>query len=144
ESRAFDANLRAGFRRETEMLFASLIAEDRSIVDLLDADYTFVDERLAEHYGLSGVRGSHFRRVDLPADGPRRGVLGHGSLLTVTSVANRTSPVIRGAWILENLLGAPVPTPPPGVETDLEPDPATRPATLRERLELHRADAACG
>jgi hypothetical protein len=143
EARGWNANLRQSFERETELLFASLIAEDRSIVDLLDADYTFVDERLARHYGMSDVRGSHFRRVALAEDSPRRGVLGHGSLLTVTSVANRTSPVVRGAWILENLMGAPPPKPPPGVETDLDTNAAERPPSLRARLELHREDPVC-
>ena len=144
ETRAWDANLRGALRQETEMLFASLIEEDRSVLDLLDADYTFVNDRLAAHYGMEGVRGGHFRRVALDDDSPRRGVLGHGSVLTVTSVANRTSPVIRGAWILENFLGAPVPTPPPGVETDLDAPDGELPTTLRERLELHRADPVCG
>ena len=118
--------------------------EDRSVVDLLDADFTFVDERLARHYGIAGVRGSRMRRVALPADSPRRGLLGHGSILTVTSAANRTSPVVRGKWVLENLLGAPPPQPPPGVETNLEKDPQQVKATsLRQRLEQHRANPAC-
>jgi hypothetical protein len=144
EARAWDANLRASLRRETDMLFSDIVAHDRSILDLLDADFTFVDERLARHYGIDGVRGSRFRRIELPADSPRRGVLGHASLLTVTSVANRTSPVVRGAWILENLMGAPPPQPPPGVESDLDVEASNRPNTLRERLELHRADPVCG
>ena len=115
----FDGNLRKSFREETEQLFTSVLREDRSIVDLLDADYTFVDERLARHYGIPNVRGSRFRRVELP-DGARRGLLGHGSILTVTSAPNRTSPVKRGQWVLENILGSPVPPPPDGVETNLD------------------------
>src|SRR5215510_11422823 len=116
-TKEFDGNLRYAFRRETELLFDTIVREDRSILDLISADYTFVDERLARHYGIPNVRGSRFRRVTL--DGQRGGLLGHGSLLTVTSAGNRTSPVKRGKWILENLLGAPVPQPPPGVETNL-------------------------
>ena len=118
--------------------------EDRSVVDLLDADFTFVDERLARHYGIPDVRGSRMRRVTLPPDSPRRGLLGQGSMLTLTSAANRTSPVVRGKWILENVLGAPPPQPPPGVETNLEKDPAqVKVTSLRQRLELHRASPAC-
>ena len=109
EARNFDDNLRQSFRRETEMLFGTIVREDRSLIDLLDADYTFVDERLARHYGIPNVHGSYFRRVPLPADSPRRGLLGQGSMLTVTSVATRTSPVSRGKWVLENLLGTPPP-----------------------------------
>ena len=125
DSPDFDGNLRQSFQRETELLFRTIMREDRSIVDLLDADFTFVDERLARHYGIAGIRGSRMRRVTLPADSPRRGLLGQGSILTLTSAANRTSPVMRGKWVLENVLGAPPPQPPPGVETNLEKDPAT-------------------
>ena len=103
-----------------------------------------MDERLARHYGIPDVRGSRTRRVTLPPDSPRRGLLGHGSILTVTSAANRTSPVVRGKWVLENLLGAPPPQPPPGVETNLEKDPAqVKVTSLRQRLEQHRANPAC-
>ena len=131
-------------QRETELLFRTIMQEDRSVIDLLDADFTFVDERLARHYGIPDVRGSRMRRISLPADSPRRGLLGHGSILTLTSAANRTSPVVRGKWILENLLGAPPPQPPPGVETNLEKDPEQVKATsLRQRLEQHRASPAC-
>ena len=140
----FDGNLRASMQRETELLVRTILAEDRSVIDFIDSDFTFVDERLAEHYGIPGVRGSRMRRVSLPADSPRRGLLGHGSLLTLTSAANRTSPVVRGKWILENMLGAPPPQPPPGVETNLEKDPAqVKVTSLRQRLELHRASPAC-
>jgi hypothetical protein len=126
------------------MLFETIVREDRSLIDLLDADYTFVDERLARHYGIPEIRGSYFRRIPLDAASPRRGLLGHGSILTVTSVATRTSPVMRGKWILENILGTPAPVPPPGVETNLDQDPkAARPASVRERLELHRTNPVC-
>src|SRR5690606_37221181 len=105
--------------------------------------YTFVDERLARHYGIDGVKGSYFRRVELAKDSPRRGILGHGSLLTATSVANRTSPVVRGAWILENLLGAPPPAPPAGVESNLDDAAVAAVTSLRERLEQHRGNPTC-
>ena len=145
ETNVFDGNLRSAFRRETEMLFAHIVENDLSIFELLDADYTFVDERLARHYGIPNIRGSRFRRVELDDDA-RRGILGHGSFLTVTSAPNRTSPVIRGAWVLENLLGTPAPDPPPGVETDLDQVAAAAagPETLRARLERHREDPSCG
>lgn len=140
----FDENLRQAMARETKLLFGTIMHEDLSIVRLLDADFTFVDERLAEHYGLAGIHGSHFRRVRIPADNPRRGILGHASILTVTSVTNRTSPVIRGSWILENLLGSPPPVPPPNVETTLEGDDgATVATTVRQRLEAHRSNPVC-
>jgi hypothetical protein len=144
DSRDWDGNLRQSFQRETEMLFQAVMREDRSVIDLLDADFTFVDERLARHYGIPNVHGSRMRRVTLGPDNPRRGLLGHGSILTVTSAANRTSPVMRGKWVLENVLGSPPPTPPPGVETNLEKNPAQAKATsLRQRMEAHRANPAC-
>jgi hypothetical protein len=140
----FDGNLRQSFQRETEMLFRTILRDDRSIVDLLDADFTFVDERLARHYGIPGVRGSRMRRVELGPESPRRGLLGQGSILTVTSAANRTSPVQRGKWVLENVLGAPPPQPPPGVETNIDADTGKAKAvSLRQRMEQHRANAAC-
>ena len=144
ETNAFDGNLRYSFRRETELLFESILRQDLSILELLDADYTFVDERLARHYGIPNVRGSRFRRVELEDDA-RRGLLGHGSMLTVTSAPNRTSPVIRGAWILENILGTPPPSPPAGVETDLGQTAAVgaEPTSLRQRLERHQTDPGC-
>ena len=143
-TKEFDGNLRYAFRRETELLFETIAREDRSILDLVDADYTFVDERLARHYGIPNVRGSRFRQVTLE-DGARRGLLGHGSFLTVTSAGNRTSPVKRGKWILENLLGAPVPLPPPGVETNLTETAAagSKPTSIRQRLEQHRSAPNC-
>jgi hypothetical protein len=144
DSPDFDGNLRQSFQRETELLFRTIMREDRSITDLLDADFTFVDERLARHYGIAGVRGSRTRRIQLETNSPRRGLLGQGSVLTVTSAANRTSPVQRGKWVLENLLGAPPPQPPPGVETNLEKDAAqVKVTSLRQRMELHRTNPAC-
>jgi mono/diheme cytochrome c family protein len=137
----FDDNLRQGFQRETEMLFESVMRENRSVLDLLDADYTFVNERLAKHYGISNVYGPDFQRVPVPSDA-RRGLLGHGSLLLVTSNANRTSPVIRGKWILENLIGSQAPTPPPDVPP-LEEKPTAAARSVRERIEQHRANPAC-
>jgi hypothetical protein len=140
----FDANLRDSFRKETEMLFGSVLKEDRKVTDLLDADYTFVDERLARHYGIPDVHGSYMRRVSLPKDSPRRGLLGQGAILTATSVADRTSPVTRGKWVVENLLGVPVPAPPPGVQTDFEATSTlTGPSTLRQRFEAHRKNPTC-
>ncbi len=143
-SSEFDGNVRQAMRKETELLFSSVLREDRSVVDLLAADYTFVDERLARHYGIPGIRGSRFRRVEL-GDSERRGLLGHGSVLTVTSAPNRTSPVKRGQWILENVLGTPAPPPPDNVETNLdETAPAgAAPTTMRQRLTRHMADPGC-
>jgi hypothetical protein len=138
----FDDNLRQAFQRETEMLFESILREDRSVLTVLDADYTFVNERLAKHYGIPNVYGPDFRRVPVASEA-RRGLLGHGSLLLVTSNANRTSPVIRGKWILENLLGTPPPLPPPDVPPLEENPNAGAGASVRERIEKHRANAAC-
>ena len=137
----FDDNLRQAFQRETEMLFENVMREDRSVLDLLDADYTFVNERLAKHYGIPNIYGPDFRRVPVPNDA-RRGLLGKGSLLLVTSNPNRTSPVIRGKWILENLLGSQAPTPPPDVPP-LEEKPTATAKSVRERIEQHRASPAC-
>ena len=109
----FDDNLRNAFERETKLFFESIVQKNRSVLDLLDADYTFLNERLAKHYGIKGVYGERFRRVSLAGNSVRRGLLGQGSILTSTSRPNRTSPVIRGKWILENILGAPPPPPPP-------------------------------
>ena len=135
----FDETLRRAFRRETELFFGSIMREDRNVLDLLDADYTFVNERLARHYGIPNVYGSRFRRVTLTSEN-RRGLLGHGSILTVTSQPNRTSPVVRGKFILDNLLGAPPPPPPPNVPL-LEESPLK--GTLRERMEQHRKNVVC-
>jgi hypothetical protein len=143
-STEFDGSLRVAMRRETELLLESVIQEDQSIKALLTADYTFVNERLAEHYGIPNIRGSHYRKVSLAGTG-RHGLLGHSSILTITSAPNRTSPVIRGAWIMENLLGTPAPPPPPGVEVNLDDAPVEgAPITsLRQRLEQHRQDPSC-
>ena len=138
----FDENLRAAFQRETELFLESQLREDRSALELLSADYTFVNERLARHYGIPGVNGSHFRRVEL-GDERRRGLLGHASVLTITSYAHRTSPVLRGKWVLENLLGMPPPAPPPDVPPFPEADEANEPRSIRERLERHRQNAVC-
>ena len=141
----YDATLAEGLRRETELLFDSVVREDRSILDLLTADYTFVNERVASHYGIPDVTGDGFRRVDLRAT-PRRGLLGHGSILVLTSVADRTSPVLRGKWIMEVLLGNPPPAPPPDVPA-LEVTKAVsakgKPLSVRERMEEHRKNPAC-
>ena len=140
----FDDNLRDSLVQETQLLFGSILHEDRSVLDLLDSNYTYLNERLAEHYGIAGVYGSFLRRVVLPKDSPRRGILGQGSILTVTSAGDRTSPVQRGAFVMETLFGAPVPRPPPGVNTDLNQDlTIARPMTVRERLEKHRANPSC-
>jgi hypothetical protein len=137
----FDDNLRRSFQRETELFFESIMREDRSVLDLLTADYTFVDERLAKHYGIKGVYGSHFRRVAL-ADDARRGLLGQGSVLTITSHGNRTSPVVRGKWVLDNLLGTPPPPPPPNVPP-LDEGEGVAPKAMRERMQQHRRSPAC-
>jgi hypothetical protein len=141
----YDGTLRESMKRETELLFTSILQEDRSITDLLDADYTFVDERLAKHYGIPNIQGSRFRRV-VVTDDTRRGLLGHASILTLTSAPNRTSVVKRGQWILENFLGTPPPPPPPGVEVNLDNPPALGEVaqTLRQKMEKHRADPGCG
>jgi hypothetical protein len=138
----FDETLRRAFRAETELFFDSLLHENRSVVELLTADYTFVNERLARHYDISGVYGSRFRRVTL-TDPRRRGLLGQGSLLTVTSQATRTSPVKRGKWILENLLGAPPPPPLPNIPPLKEKTDEGRPLSMREAMAQHRSNPVC-
>jgi hypothetical protein len=138
----FDEGMRRAFRRETELFFESVLRENRSIFDLLDANYTYLNQRLAEHYGIPGVYGSQFRRVQL-TDSNRGGLLGQGSILTVTSYPNRTSVVQRGRWILENLLGAPPPPPPPDIP-DLKPHGKDgRLLSMREQMDLHRANPIC-
>ena len=138
----FDDNLRDAFRQETELFFKSIIDEDRSVVDLLQADYTFLNERLATHYGIPGVKGSRFRRVDLEPDSKRGGLLRHGSILSVTSYANRTSPVIRGNWVLENIIGTPTPPPPPNTPA-LDDMVISESLPMRERLAAHREKKSC-
>ena len=140
----FDENLADAMRRETELFFYNLVQEDKSFLELFSADYTFVNERLARHYGIPGVSGNHFRRVDYLED-QRRGLLGQGSVLVLTSMANRTSPVLRGKWVMEVLLGTPPPPPPPGVP-DLDETGTVSDGkflTTRERMELHRESPAC-
>ena len=137
----FDENLRTALRRETELLVESMLREDRSVVDLLNADYTFLNQRLAEHYGVKGIYGSEFRRVALE-DPKRHVLLGQASILTVTSYPNRTAPTIRGKWVLEQLLGTPPPPPPPNVPS-LKEDTESRNLSMRERMEQHRANPAC-
>jgi len=140
----FDNNLAASMRRETELFFNSLVREDRSVLDLYRADYTFVDERLARHYGFQGVTGDQFRRVPYPDD-TRRGLLGQGSILVQTSLANRTSPVLRGKWVMEVLMGTPPPPPPPDVPPldDTGESKDGRMLTTRERMEIHRKNPTC-
>jgi Protein of unknown function (DUF1592)/Protein of unknown function (DUF1588)/Protein of unknown function (DUF1585)/Protein of unknown function (DUF1587)/Protein of unknown function (DUF1595)/Planctomycete cytochrome C len=140
----FDESLLNGFREETELFVGSTLREDRSVLDLLRADYTFVNERVARHYGIPGIYGSRFRRVALPSPAQRGGLLAHGSILASTSYPERTSPVLRGKYLLDNIFGLPVPPPPPGVDTTL-PDakPGSTPPTIRERLAQHRNNAVC-
>jgi mono/diheme cytochrome c family protein len=140
----YDDSLLQAFEQETELFVASTLREDRSVTDLLDADYTFVNERLARHYGVPGVYGSRFRKVLLPNHEQRGGLLAHGSLLATTSYPDRTSPVLRGKFLLNNILGLPTPPPPPGVDTNLaEIKPDAPPPTIRERLAQHRTSPSC-
>jgi hypothetical protein len=138
----FDDNLRQAFRLETELFFESILREDRSVMDLLKADYTFLNERLAKHYQIPNVYGSRFRKVALRSEDHRGGLLRQGSILTVTSYATRTSPVIRGNWILENIVGTPAPPPPENVPP-LEDKNVDQSLPMRERLSAHRANPAC-
>jgi hypothetical protein len=139
----FDDQLRKAFATETEMFFGSIVRENRSVLDLIDADYTFLNERLAKHYGIEGVFGERFRRVSLPPDSPRRGLLGQGSILTGTSRPNRTSPVIRGRWILENIFGAPPAPPPPDIPALKEERDPNKILPMRELVAAHRANPVC-
>ncbi len=138
----FDDNLRQGFRKETELFFESIVREDHSVVDLMTANYTFLNERLARHYGIPNIYGSQFRRVEI-TDDARRGLLGQGSILATTSHAERTSPVLRGKWILENIVGAAVPPPPPDVPVLKPTADGEKPKTMREQMAEHRANPAC-
>ena len=139
----YDLSLLQAFQRETELFVGSTIREDRSVVDLLDADYTFVNERLARHYGIPGIYGSRFRRVTLSNHEQRGGLLGEGALLATTSYPDRTSPVLRGKWLLNNIFDTPIPNPPPGVDTNIENKPGEAPKTMRERLAQHRQNPSC-
>ncbi|MGH9217693.1 MAG: DUF1592 domain-containing protein, partial [Vicinamibacterales bacterium] len=140
----YDHTLGEALKQETELFFDSIVREDRSVIDLLTADYTFINERIARHYGLQGVNGPEFRRVTL-TDENRRGLLGHGSILALTSVADRTSPVLRGKWIMEVLLASPPPAPPPNVPLldETKAEAGDKLLTTRERMELHRSNPAC-
>jgi hypothetical protein len=138
----YDDSLLQAFQKETEMFVASTLREDRDVNDLLDANYTFVNERLARHYGIPGVYGSRFRRVTLPDHNQRGGLLGEGALLVTTSYPDRTSPVLRGKWLLNNIFGLPIPPPPPGV-SNLDSKPGVIPPTMRERLAKHRTQTTC-
>ena len=142
-SLTFDETLRLAMWRETELFFESILRENRSVVDMLTADYTFLNERLAIHYDVPGVQGSHFRRVTLPPDSPRRGILGQGSILTMTSHAIRTSPVFRGKWVLMNVLGTPPPEPPPNIPALVDKKTQAKVQTMRERMAQHRNNASC-
>ena len=138
----FDENLRDAFIQEMTLFVGSTIREDRSVLDLLSADYTFVNERLARHYGIPNIYGSHFRRVILKNE-ERKGLLGKGSILMVTSYPNRTSPTLRGKWLLENVLGTPPPPPPPNVPSLTDKRADGRILSVREQMEQHRANPAC-
>jgi mono/diheme cytochrome c family protein len=138
----FDRNLRDGLRRETELFFESIVREDRPLGDLLNADYTYMNERVARHYGVGRVYGDRFRRVTV-TNAARRGLLGHGSILTVTSYPNRTSPVLRGVWILDNLLGSPPPPPPPDVPDLEETNHGGQLLSMRARMAQHRSNPTC-
>jgi hypothetical protein len=142
-SLTFDETLRESLERETELFFDSVVRENRPVTELLTADYTFLNQRVAEHYGIPGVLGSHFRRIELPADSPRRGILGQGSVLTVTSHAIRTSPVLRGKWILNNILGTPPPDPPANVPALPDQRTQAKVKTMRERMSQHRSNPVC-
>jgi hypothetical protein len=139
----YDTTLAESLKRETELFFASLVREDRSLIDLLTADYTFANERVARHYGIANVTGNAFQRVRVPEY--RRGILGHGSVLTLTSIADRTSPVMRGKWVMEVLLGSPPPPPPPNVPAleETRGTSAGRVLSVRARMEEHRKNPAC-
>ncbi len=139
----YDMSLIEGFRQESELFIADTIESDASIMELLGADYTFLNERLARHYGIEGIYGSRFRKAELPDTHQRGGLLGHGSLLTVTSYPGRTSPVLRGKWLLDNLLGTPSPPPPPNVPVLPDAEAGEVPTSIRERLASHREDPVC-
>ena len=141
----FDQNLRQAMEREMDLFFTSQLREDHGVPDLLTAEYTFVNQRLAEHYGIPNIYGNHFRRLMLNGENDmRRGLLGKGSLLTVTSYAHRTSPVVRGKWLLENVLGTPPPPPPPDVPAlDENTEMGGAPRSMRERMESHRTNPVC-
>ena len=142
-SLAFDETLRQAMITETELFFESVVREDRGVLELLTADYTYLNGRLAGHYDIPNVQGSHFRRVVFPASSPRGGLLGQGSILTLTSHAIRTSPVLRGKWILNNILGTPPPDPPPNVPALVDEKTQAKLGTMRERMDAHRSNPVC-
>jgi hypothetical protein len=139
----YDLSLMRGFQKETELFVGSNIREDRPVSELLDANYTFANEKLARHYGIPGVYGSRFRRVTVSNRDQRGGLLAHGALLATTSYPDRTSPVLRGKFLLNNILGLPIPPPPPGVDTNLENKPGAANLPIRERLAQHRVNPSC-
>ncbi len=139
----FEEGLRRAMRRETEMFLESVMLEDRSVLDLLRANYTFVNERLAKHYDIPNVYGNHFRRVTFGPNDPRGGLLAQGSILMLTSYSSRTSPVLRGKWILENLLATPPPPPPPNIPQLEAQNPDSKPQTMRQAMEQHRKNPTC-
>ena len=139
----YDESLLQAFKQETELFIGSTLREDRSVIDLLNANYTFVNERLAQHYGIGGISGSRFRRVTLPNHDQRGGLLAEGALLATTSYPDRTSPVLRGKWLLNNIFGLSIPPPPADVDRNLETKPGAKPTTMRERLAQHRQDPSC-
>src|SRR5258708_4868025 len=142
--RDFDEGLRKSFERETELFLDSVLRENRSVKELLTANYTFLNERLAKHYGIPNIRGSQFRRVTLPPGSPRGGLLGQGGVLTLTSYSTRTSPVLRGKYVLENLLASPPPPPPPNVPSlNTVGEKSGEELSLREAMVQHRANPAC-
>jgi hypothetical protein len=140
--RDFDEGVRAAFVRETELFLDSILRENRSVLELLTADYTFLNEPLAKHYGIPQITGSHYRRVTLPKGSPRRGLLGHGSILSITAYSTRTSAVLRGKYVLENLLASP-PPPPPADVPSLNTERSGKPLSMKEAMQLHRASPAC-
>jgi hypothetical protein len=140
----FDETLRSAFRRETDLFLDSILRGNHSVLDLMTANYTFVNERLAKHYGIPNVEGTYFRHITFPPDSPRGGLLGQGSILTLTSYATRTSPVLRGKWILENILSSPPPPPPPNIPAlKTEASDSGKPLTMRQAMEAHRANPVC-
>jgi hypothetical protein len=139
----YDESLLQAFKQETELFVANTIREDAGVAELLDANYTFVNERLARHYGIPGIYGSRFRKVTLPNHDQRGGLLAQGALLATTSYPDRTSPVLRGKYLLNNIFDLPIPPPPPGVDTNIDNKPGAAPKTMRERLAQHRQSPAC-
>jgi hypothetical protein len=139
----YDLSLMQALKQETELFVGSTIREDRSVTDLLDADYTFVNEKLARHYGIPGIYGSRFRRVTVPNHDQRGGLLAEGALLATASYPNRTSPVLRGKWLLNNIFDLPIPAPPPGVDTNIDDKPGAATQSIRERLAQHRQNPTC-